>query len=139
MRQQNKNFARVATTTSLLSIAGYQMSTGQRYSLKAGGCNVDNRCIGYYDFGQVNRDSSAHLMAMQSYMELLAVNDASSDSRPWHFVSEGTASIEWQNNNYDCGPSFCLMADSLVLGVPLSVVSCNAVKIVVCTLHRIYD
>ena len=92
-----------------------------------GGCNVANRCIGYYDFGQVNRDSGVHLLAMQRFMELLVSTEANGDSRPWLCVPEGTASMERQNNSYDCGPSVCLMADALVSGVPLSVITCAAV------------
>ena len=35
--------------------------------------------------------------------------------------------MELQDNSYDCDPSVCLMADALVSGVPLSVITCAAV------------
>ena len=84
-----------------------------------GGCNVDSRCIGYYDFGQTNRDSNVHLPAMQRFVEVLATSDAGNDDRPWHCVLEGTATME--------RPSVCLMADALVSGVPLTAITCDAV------------
>ena len=77
-------------------IVNIKLPQGRELNWTLGSCNVANRCIGYYDLGQVDRDSVVNLLAMRRYMEFLVSKEANGESCPWVFVAEETASMERQ-------------------------------------------